>query len=360
MRHAPGALRRATSAFATTAASMRGRRFSMKGVFMANPTDGRFAAIDIGTVTCRMLIADVVDGCVVPVAKGYEIVNLGEGVDATGVLKPEAMERVAGAIDRYLEVRASCDTAERPVLSTTVAATSAARDAGNADEFAALLARRGLELAVIPGEKEAALSFRGACADFACADEEPPTILVVDVGGGSTELIAGKAGGEPVRARSFDIGCRRVTERFLSADPLEDEEAARARAWMRERFDEFFACEGLPPIDGMIAVAGTATTVVSIREEMAVYDSDRVHGSWVSLDELRDVNARLSAIPLAERERVVGLDPKRAPVICAGLMILEEVMAAGGFGGFTVSESDILQGLVLEAARLRSRSSFSW
>lgn len=317
---------------------------------------GRFAAIDIGTVTCRMLIADVLGDRVVPVAKGYEIVNLGEGVDATGVLKPEAMERVAGAVDRYLEVRASCDAPGHPVLSTTVVATSAARDAENADEFADLLARRGLELAVIPGEKEAALSFRGASADFACSDEgEPPMILVVDVGGGSTELIAGRAGGEPVRAQSFDVGCRRVTERFLSADPLDAEEMARARAWMRDLFDGFFAREDLPPIARMIAVAGTATTVVSVHEEMAVYDSDRVHGSRVSLDELRAINARLSALPLEERERVVGLDPKRAPVICAGLAILEEVMGAGGFGEFTVSESDILQGMVLEAARREAR-----
>lgn len=321
-----------------------------------NADAGRFAAIDIGTVTCRMLIADVLGDRVVPVAKGYEIVNLGEGVDATGVLKPEAMERVAGAVDRYLEVRASCDGADHPVLSTTVMATSAARDAENADEFADLLARRGLELAVIPGEKEAALSFRGASADFACSDEgEPPMILVVDVGGGSTELIAGRAGGEPVRAQSFDVGCRRVTERFLSADPLDAEEMARARAWMRDLFDGFFAREDLPPIERMIAVAGTATTVVSIREEMAVYDFDRVHGSRVSLDELRAINARLSALPLEGRERVVGLDPKRAPVICAGLAILEEVMGAGGFGEFTVSESDILQGMVLEAARREAR-----
>lgn len=321
-----------------------------------NADAGRFAAIDIGTVTCRMLIADVLGDRVVPVAKGYEIVNLGEGVDATGVLKPEAMERVAGAVDRYLEVRASCDAPDHPVLSTTVMATSAARDAENADEFADLLARRGLELAVIPGEKEAALSFRGASADFACSDEgEPPMILVVDVGGGSTELIAGRAGGEPVRAQSFDVGCRRVTERFLSADPLDAEEMARARAWMRDLFDGFFAREDLPLIARMIAVAGTATTVVSIREEMAVYDSDCVHGSRVSLDELRAINARLSALPLEGRERVVGLDPKRAPVICAGLAILEEVMGAGGFGEFTVSESDILQGMVLEAARREAR-----
>ena len=160
-----------------------------------------------------------------------------------------------------------------------------------------------------------------------------------------------------MRARSFDIGCRRVTERFLSADPLEDEEAARPARGCASASTSSSPAKGFPDRwhdrgrghgdDGCEHPRGDGRL-----------RPDRVHGSWVSLDELRDVNARLSAIPLAERERVVGLDPKRAPVICAGLMILEEVMAAGGFGGFTVSESDILQGLVLEAARLRSRSSF--
>ena len=318
---------------------------------MTKLADGRFAAIDIGTVTCRMLIADVVCGRVVPVAKEYEIVNLGEGVDASGVLMPAAMERVTRTIDRYLEVRSAHDAPERPILSTTVVATSAARDAANADEFAALLARRGLELAVVPGQKEAALSFRGATADFVCMEGEPAEVLVVDVGGGSTELIVGKAGGDPALAHSFDIGCRRVTERFLSADPLDVGEVACARAWMRGLFEGFFDPSSCPAIDQMVAVAGTATTVVSIREQMSVYDSDRVHGSRVSLEELRAMNTRLSALPLAQREQVVGLDPKRAPVICAGLIILEEVMAAAGFDAFTVSESDILQGMVMEAAK---------
>ncbi|WP_165055473.1 MULTISPECIES: Ppx/GppA phosphatase family protein [unclassified Adlercreutzia] len=307
----------------------------------------RFAAIDIGTVTCRMLVADVAGGRVVPLAKEYAITNLGEGVDASGELKAEAMERVARTIDRYCDVRDALSTPEHPVLKTVCVATSAARDARNASEFARMLADRGLELAVIPGEQEAALSFAGASAEF-----PGERILVVDVGGGSTELIVGLAGGVPQKAHSFDIGCRRVTERFLASDPPAALELSAARAWCAEQFAAYFEelPEGARP-DRMVAVAGTATTAVSIREGMETYDSDRVHGARVSLEELEGITRRLAALPLEERAQVVGLDPGRAPVITAGLLILEEVMRAAGVGAFTASESDILQGMLLRAAQ---------
>lgn len=308
--------------------------------------DGRFAAIDIGTVTCRMLVADVRQGRVLPLAKEYEITNLGEGVDATGVLRPAAMARVAAAIDRYLSVRDALDVPEHPLLATLAMATSASRDAKNADEFAALLRQRGIELAVIPGEREAALSFRGASSDF-----PGERILVVDVGGGSTELIVGQAGEEPQLACSFNVGCRRVTERFFKADPPTQAELAEARAWCARQFATFF--EGLPAdarVDRMVAVAGTATSVVSIREAMEAYDSKRVHGALVTNTELAAITGRLASLPLAERAQVVGLDPGRAPVITAGMVILEEVMRAAGVAAFTASESDILQGMILEAA----------
>lgn len=316
---------------------------------MAECTEGRYAAIDIGTVTCRMLVADVKAGRVVPCAREYAITNLGEGVDATGVLKPEAMARVMDAIDRYVGVRDALSSAEHPVRRTMVAATSAARDAENADEFAALLAARGLKLAVIPGEQEAALSFRGASAECGAGEGD---IMVVDVGGGSTEVVCGPASGSPWAARSFDIGCRRATERFAKSDPPAPTEIAQMRQWMRGAFDAYFeGLDGFDRVKRMVAVAGTATSVVSIREEMAVYDSDRVHGSTVTQEELGAVRARLAALPLEQRRQVAGLDPGRAPVIVAGLVILEEVMRAAEMDRFTVSESDILQGMVLEMAK---------
>ena len=308
---------------------------------------GRYAAIDIGTVTCRMLVADVAaDGAITELAKEYAITNLGEGVDASGLLSRAAMDRVLAAVDRYLVVRDALAEPGRPV--TTIAmATSATRDAANGAEFAALLAERGVTLAVIPGQREAALSFLGASSGFPGED-----VAVVDIGGGSTELVAGRAGAEPAMARSFDVGCWRMTERFLASDPPTAAERAAARAWAHDEMAPYFAdLRAAVGVGRMVAVAGTATTVVSVREAMASYDSARVHRAFVSVADLRAVAERLEELPLTERERVVGLDPGRAPVIVAGMVILEEVLALMGLPGFTVSESDILDGMVLEAAR---------
>ena len=226
---------------------------------------GRYAAIDIGTVTCRMLVADVDASGLHELDREYVITNLGEGVNASGVLKPQAMERVAKAVDDFQRVLARFRTAEHPSIETVAMATSAARDARNAEEFAVLLAAHGVTLAVIPGQREAALSFRGASSDFAGEG-----LLVVDVGGGSAEVVAGRAGADPFMSHSFDIGCRRMTERFFSADPPTDRELAQARAWVRADMEPFFAAvrtAGFVP-GRLVAVAGTATSVVSIHERM--------------------------------------------------------------------------------------------
>lgn len=197
---------------------------------------GRYAAIDIGTVTCRMLVADVDEaGRLHELDREYTITNLGEGVDATGVLKPAAMQRVADAVARFLDVLRGFATPEHPAITTRAMATSAARDARNADEFEALMAGLGVTLSVIPGEREAALSFAGASCDF-----RGERLLVVDIGGGSTEVIAGRAGSRPDRSHSFNIGCRRVTEKFFAADPPGAGELDRARAWVEEGMRPYF------------------------------------------------------------------------------------------------------------------------
>ena len=308
---------------------------------------GRYAAIDIGTVTCRMLVADIdEEGLLRELDREYAITNLGEGVDASGVLKLEAMSRVLDVVARYQEVLSGFERSGRPVRVTAVA-TSAARDARNAGEFERLLAERGIELSVIPGAREAALSFAGASCDFL-----GERLLVVDIGGGSTEVVAGRAGGDPVRARSFDIGCRRVTEKFLASDPPSDRELECARQWTREGMRPFF--EELRAsgffLDRLVAVAGTATTVVAVRERMRVYDTARVHKALVTRTDLDAVSERLQSVALSERERIVGLDPGRAPVIVAGMVILQTVLDLAGVDSFTVSESDILHGIVLGAA----------
>lgn len=305
---------------------------------------GRYAAIDIGTVTCRMLVVDADESGLHELAREYAITNLGEGVDATGELKPEAIDRVVRAIDGFLAVRDSLSTPDYPVVRTVAVATSAARDARNAAEFAARLRERGIELSVIPGSREAALSFSGASIDFS-----GERLMVVDVGGGSTEVVMGTGGAEPLRAHSFNVGCRRVTEKFLASDPPAPEELVRARAWIREQMASWFADQAkeAASLERVIAVAGTATTVVSIRERMETYDSSRVHKARVSRQDLLEVYERLAALPLSARKKVVGLDPKRAPVMVAGLLILLEVLDFAGIDAFTVSETDILHGITL-------------
>lgn len=305
---------------------------------------GRYAAIDIGTVTCRMLVVDVGESGLHELTREYVITNLGEGVDATGELKPEAIDRVVRAIDGFLAVRDSLSTPDHPVIRTVAVATSAARDARNAADFAARLRERGIELSVIPGSREAALSFSGASIDFS-----GERLMVVDVGGGSTEVVMGVGGAEPVCAHSFNVGCRRVTEKFLASDPPAPEELARARAWIHEKMASWFVEQSKEAADleRVVAVAGTATTVVSIRDRMEAYDSSRVHKAQVSRQELLEVYERLAALPLSARKQVVGLDPKRAPVMVAGLLILLEVLDFAGIDAFTVSETDILHGITL-------------
>ena len=309
----------------------------------------RYAAIDIGTVTCRLLVADVAsDGRLDILERGYAITNLGEGVDASGTLLPEAIERVAAQIARYRERIDAWQEPGKPPIRIVASATSAARDAGNADAFVARLAEYGVRPKVIPGSREAALTFLGAASDF-----PGEMLLVADIGGGSTELVIGRAGEEPLMAHSFDIGCRRATERFFHSDPPSADEKARADAWMRAQFDPFFRKAGEKGIalQRFVAVAGTATTVVSVDQGMAVYDSERVHKRVVTRRTLSAVAQRLSQVPTARRAQIVGLDPGRAPVIVAGMLILQAVMDLSGQDAYTASESDILQGLILDDRR---------
>ncbi|MBQ9020405.1 MAG: Ppx/GppA family phosphatase [Eggerthellaceae bacterium] len=304
----------------------------------------RCAAIDIGTVTARLLVADVDALGMHELYRCSEIVNLGAGVDETGILAPDAIERVCAVVAQYRSVIDELSQDEPTVVRCL--ATSASRDARNAGEFAARLAELGVELSVIPGEYEAQLSFLGASGDFA-----GERLLVVDAGGGSTELIAGVAGEGVVHSHSFNIGCRRATERLLKTDPPTPEEQAALAAWAHDEFKGFFDEldeMGFVPAR-LVAVAGTATSAVSIDQAMDPYDPERVHGSAVSAETLEALIARLAGMPLEERMQVVGLQPKRAPVIVAGFIILQQVLKLSGLPTYTASESDILEGIILSA-----------
>ena len=263
------------------------------------------------------------------------------------MLKPEAMERVASSVKGYREVLDSFVSPDHPQVHVTAMATSAARDARNAAEFAGMLSALGVSLSVIPGQKEASLSFKGASCDF-----PGEQLVVVDIGGGATEVVAGPSGGDPVKSHSFNIGCRRVTEKFLASDPPSCAELQAARAWISSGMSLFFEelrASGFRA-DRLVAVAGTATTVVSIRERMSVYDTARVHKALVDRPALDQVYDQLRSVALADREQIVGLDPGRAPVIVAGMIILQSVLDSAGMDSFTVSESDIMHGIILDAA----------
>lgn len=310
---------------------------------------GRYAAIDIGTVTCRMLVADVdAAGAIHEVDREYAITNLGEGVDATGMLAPAAIARTVETVGGYCAVRDRLAEQGAPIVKTVAVATSASRDAENSDEFVQRLAKLGVVLSVIPGSKEAGLSFSGASCDFPGQD-----LMVVDIGGGSTEMVVGRAGQAPAWAHSFDIGCRRVTEKFIRTDPPASDELDRAREWVSQQLARRLGGAGKAGItpERLVAVAGTATTVVAVRDQMRVYDSTKVHKALVTRQQLDRQYAELAAMPLEQRSQVVGLDPGRAPVIVAGLVIMQAVMDAVGMDGFTVSETDILHGIILDAAK---------
>lgn len=310
---------------------------------------GRYAAIDIGTVTCRMLVADVdAAGAIHEVDREYAITNLGEGVDAAGVLAPAAILRTVETVGGYCAVRDRLAEQGAPIVKTVAVATSASRDAENSDEFVQRLAKLGVVLSVIPGSKEAGLSFSGASCDF-----PGQNLMVVDIGGGSTEMVVGRAGQAPAWAHSFDIGCRRVTEKFIRTDPPASDELDRAREWVSQQLARRLGEAGKAGItpERLVAVAGTATTVVAVRDQMRVYDSTKVHKALVTRQQLDRQYAELAAMPLEQRSQVVGLDPGRAPVIVAGLVIMQAVMDAVGVDGFTVSETDILHGIILDAAK---------
>ena len=304
---------------------------------------GRYAAIDIGTVTCRMLVADVdAAGAIHEVDREYAITNLGGSEHAGGILR--TVETVGG----YCAVRDRLAEQGAPIVKTVAVATSASRDAENSDEFVQRLAKLGVVLSVIPGSKEAGLSFSGASCDFPGQD-----LMVVDIGGGSTEMVVGRAGQAPAWAHSFDIGCRRVTEKFIRTDPPASDELDRAREWVSQQLARRLGEAGKAGItpERLVAVAGTATTVVAVRDQMRVYDSTKVHKALVTRQQLDRQYAELAAMPLEQRSQVVGLDPGRAPVIVAGLVIMQAVMDAVGVDGFTVSETDILHGIILDAAK---------
>jgi exopolyphosphatase/guanosine-5'-triphosphate,3'-diphosphate pyrophosphatase len=299
------------------------------------------AVVDIGTNSTRLLLAEVADGQVGEVLeRRTEITRLGAGVDADGSLNEEAMQRVYSVLDEYGKL-ISRHGADRAVAVLT----SAVRDAANGDEFARNVHERwGLEPHVLSGDEEARLTFLGATSERDPADRTPT--LVIDIGGGSTELVIG-TGREMTYHVSNQAGVVRQTERHLHSDPPASDERDALAADVREILSRGVPEKWRRDVGHAIAVAGTATSMASIAQALEPYDPDKVEGYVLSEAECREILERLAAVTVQERRNVPGLHPDRAPTIVAGAIILLEALALFGLEEVEVSEHDILRGAAL-------------
>jgi exopolyphosphatase/guanosine-5'-triphosphate,3'-diphosphate pyrophosphatase len=305
----------------------------------------RVAVVDLGTNTTRLLVAEVEDGSLTEVDKQTTITRLGQGVDATGQLADEAMDRVRAALAKYREIM------DRESVSETIAvATSAMRDASNGPAFRDELNERfGIDARTISGDEEARLTFLGATSGRTPAAETPSETVVIDIGGGSTEYVIGPPNSAPDFHVSTQMGSVRHTERFLKSDPPEHEElvALAEDAW--RVIEEHVPARYRDETTEGIAVAGTATTLAAIDQELDPYDPEKVHGYRVSLAAAERIQAMLAALTLEARREVTGLHPDRAPTIVAGVTILIESIRAFGLEEIEVSEADILHGAAMAA-----------
>ncbi len=297
----------------------------------------RVAAIDCGTNSIRLLIADVENGLVHDVTRVMRVVRLGEGVDVSGRLSEQAMQRTwAGVEDYAAQIHAAGAQRVRMV------ATSASRDAANADEFVAgVVQRLGQAPEVISGAEEAHLSFIGARSVL----DLPGEVLVVDIGGGSTEFVVGAD--DVTAARSVNIGCVRMTERHLRDDPPTPAQIAAATADIDEAIEVARAATGFQDAEHLIGLAGSVTTVAALAMGLPEYDSTRIHGSRITAADVDRVTAAMLAATRAQRAAEPVMHPGRVDVIGGGALVLDRIMRAGHFSEVVVSEHDILDGIVL-------------
>ena len=301
----------------------------------------RVAVVDIGSNSTRVLVADVRDGRVTDeLERRSEVTRLGTGVDADGRLREDAMERVFATLDEYARV------IERHGAEVKLAVlTSAVRDSANGDEFAEQVKDRyGLVPHVLTGDQEARLTFLGATSERDSADTE--ATLVIDIGGGSTELVIG-VGDQVSFHVSTQAGVVRQTERHIAHDPPLPEELRELAADVRSIIADAVPVQQGSAVRRAIAVAGTATSLAAIDQELDPYDPVRVHGYALTREACERILERLAALPLQQRRKVAGLHPDRAPTIVAGAVILREVLSYFALERVEVSEHDILRGAAI-------------
>jgi exopolyphosphatase / guanosine-5'-triphosphate,3'-diphosphate pyrophosphatase len=303
----------------------------------------RVAAIDCGTNSLRLLVADVDTeaGTLVDLHRQMEIVRLGEGVDRTGRLSDEALARTFAVCDRYAETLRDLG-AER----VRFVATSASRDAANRDVFVSgVLERIGVEPEVVSGDEEARLSFAGATRGLTGA--EPP-YLVIDIGGGSTEFVLGTT--EPVAALSVDVGCVRLTERHFRSDPPSRDEIVALIADVDAAISRAAEVVPLDEARTLVGLAGSVTTLTAVTLGQTDYDASQIHGARVSADTVADWSDRLLAMTHDERARISVIHPGRVDVLNAGVLVLRRILTRTHLPEVLVSEHDILDGIAFSVA----------
>jgi len=302
----------------------------------------RVAAIDCGTNSIRLLIADIDGNNFREVVRDMEIVRLGQGVDETGQFHPDAIERTLAAVDKF-----AAEIAKRGVEKIRFCATSATRDATNRHLFVdGVRDRLGIEPEVISGDEEAALSFAGAIKDLNPTDGP---FLVVDIGGGSTEFVFGTSTVEA--ARSVNVGCVRMTERHFASDPATAEQIEAARTDIQAAIAQAAEVVPITKAKTLVAVAGTATTVTAAALDLPEYDRYAIHLARVSAQQTHDAAAMFATKTRDQRLALGYMHPGRVDVIAAGSLVLSEIMKATGATEFVASESDILDGMAYSLAR---------
>jgi len=307
----------------------------------------RVAAVDCGTNSLRLLLADVDPGRaeLTDVIRRMEIVRLGQGVDETGRLAPEALARTMAVLREYADI-----IARSGAQAVRMVATSATRDADNATEFVRLVKEvLGVAPEVLTGDEEAVLSFTGATAELA-AGPDPGPFLIADVGGGSTEFVLGEAGRPAVHSISVNVGCVRMTERHLHGDPPSEAEVAAAVADIDAALEEVAAAVPVEEARTLIGLAGSVTTVAAIAMRLPAYDAARIHHARVAAADVRAVTRGLLAQTRAERAAIGVMHPGRVDVIGGGALILDRLMRRFGFAEVLVSEHDILDGMAWSLA----------
>ncbi|HTX69241.1 MAG TPA: hypothetical protein VMH50_08855 [Thermoleophilia bacterium] len=315
----------------------------------------KVAVVDLGTNTCRLFLARVEDGRVLQDARVTTVVRLGQGVDQTGRLRPDAVARTRACLAGYAPRVEAYGPARRLLIATSVL-----RDAEDGGAF--LSAAEGdfaLPWRVLAGEEEGGLAFRGGTSWLAAGGGAagsggsglaPDPLLLVDIGGGSTEFAVGSAGEPPAFVRSLDVGVVRLTERFFHADPPPAAEVAALSDHVAAAIEAAVPAGLRAAVSGMVGVAGTYTTLVANKLGMTEYDAALVQGHVLSLTDIDAAIARFAGMSSAERGRLPGIQPGREDVILAGALIAREACRAFGLGAASVSEADLLEGAALALA----------